>query len=349
MRSIPFLPLVLVLWSVFSYPQAQKHYTVRTIAFYNVENLFDTINDPDTFDDDRTPKGKDHWTSEYYTDKLHKIARVISEIGAAVTGTSPDIVGLCEVENYEVLYDLVHNTKLSDENYGIIHFDSPDERGIDTALLYKKEVFLPMSFKNYPLYLYHKDGRRDYTRDQLLVSGLLDGEELHFIINHWPSRSGGEARSRPGREAAAALNKKIISLIRATNPKAKVISMGDLNDDPSSSSLKKVLKTGGKRHKVKAGALYNPMEALAKRGLGSIAHHDNWHLFDQLFFTETLLKENKAGYRYWKAGIYNKPYLMVSSGRYKGYPFRSYTRGTYTGGYSDHFPVYLYLIKEAGN
>lgn len=336
----------MVFYVAFSYPQAEKRYSIRTIAFYNVENLFDTINNPTTFDDDRTPEGKDKWVSAYYNDKLHKIAGVISEIGSAVTGKAPDIIGLCEVENYDVLYDLTRKTKLSDEGYGIIHFDSPDERGVDVALLYKKNVFLPVSFKNYPLYLYHKDGRRDYTRDQLLVSGLLDGDEIHFIVNHWPSRSGGEARSRPKREAAAALNKKIIALIRAANPQAKIISMGDLNDDPNSGSLKHVLKTEGKRYKVKKGDLYNPMEALAKKGLGSLAHNDSWNLFDQLFFTEALLGENTSGYRYWKSGIYNKPYLMTASGRYKGYPFRSYTGGKYTGGYSDHFPVYMYLIKE---
>ncbi|MCB0376355.1 MAG: endonuclease/exonuclease/phosphatase family protein, partial [Sinomicrobium sp.] len=216
--------ILMVFWASFSYPQDREHYNVRTIAFYNVENLFDTINDPKTFDDERTPLGKYQWTPERYHDKLHRIAHVISEIGAEVTGRSPDIIGLCEVENYDVLQDLVSKTALSSENYGIIHFDSPDERGVDVALLYKRNVFTPTSFKNYPLYLYGNDGGRDYTRDQLLVSGLLDGEEIHFIVNHWPSRSGGEARSRPKREAAAALNKKIIAMVKALSPEAKIIS-----------------------------------------------------------------------------------------------------------------------------
>ncbi len=346
MKRTTFLFLLMVLWNTFSYSQDEKKYKVRTIAFYNVENLFDTINNPSTFDDDRTPEGKDGWISEYYNDKLDKIARVISEIGADVTGTSPDIIGLCEIENYDVLHDLVNNTKLSEKNYGIVHFDSPDDRGIDVALLYKRNVFTPTSFKNYPLYIYNSDGRRDYTRDQLLVSGLLDGEEIHFIVNHWPSRRGGESRSRPLREAAAALNKKIIALLRDINPGAKVISMGDLNDDPSSSSLKNILETKGKKAKVKDEDLYNPMEEIAKKGYGSLAHRDNWNLFDQIFFTAALLEEKSLGYRYWKAGIFNKRYLMTASGRYKGYPFRSYANGSYTGGYSDHFPVYIYLIKE---
>jgi endonuclease/exonuclease/phosphatase family metal-dependent hydrolase len=346
MKLTSFLTALIGLWAMFSYGQQKKHYVVRTIAFYNVENLFDTINEPKTFDDDRTPEGKDRWTTERYKDKLAKIARVISEVGAEVTGNSPDIIGLCEIENYEVLYDLTTQTILADKNYGIVHFDSPDERGVDVALLYKKNVFLPTHFKNYPLYLYDDDGSRDYTRDQLLVSGLLDGEEMHFIVNHWPSRVGGEARSRPRREAAALLNKKIITSLREINPKAKILSMGDLNDDPTSSSLKEVLKTEGKKNEVKEDGLYNPMEEMAKKGYGSLAHRDSWNLFDQLFFTATLLHNDGATYGYWKAGIFNKRYLITDSGKYKGYPFRSYDNNNYTGGYSDHFPVYVYLIKE---
>lgn len=346
MRKITFLTFFIVICCHFSYPQ--QSYKVRTIAFYNLENLFDTINDPETFDDDRTPEGKYEWTRAHYKDKLSKLAKVIAEIGAEVTGSAPDIVGVCEAENYEVLQDLVHTHPLADENYGIIHFDSPDERGIDVALLYKRDAFTPTGFKNYPLYLYKAGGYRDYTRDQLLVSGWLDGEEIHFIVNHWPSRSGGEARSRPKREAAAALNKKIIATVRERNPQAKIISMGDLNDNPGNSSLKKVLETKGKQKQVKEGDLYNPMEAMAKKGYGSLAHGDSWNLFDQLFFTAALLNDN-SGYRYWKAGIFNTWYLMTPSGQYKGYPLRSYTNGNYTGGYSDHFPVYLYLIKKLDN
>ncbi|SFU68158.1 Endonuclease/Exonuclease/phosphatase family protein [Pustulibacterium marinum] len=347
MKFQRILILVLVIFSVAVNAQ-EKSYKVRTIAFYNVENLFDTINNPNKYDDDRTPTGKDHWTSAIYKDKIKNMARVIADIGADVTGSAPDILGVAEIENEAVLVDLISDPQLKPFNYGIVHFESPDERGIDVALLYKKNIFTPLSFDNIPLHLKDDDGSNDYTRDQLLVTGILDDEQISFIVNHWPSRSGGEAASRPKREAAAALNKTIIDSLQKINADAKIISMGDLNDDPTNSSMKTVLKTKAKPHKAKGLDLYNPMEEMLKKGLGSLAYRDGWNLFDQIFFTANLLnKEDMTSYRYWQAHIYNKRYLIQKDGRYKGYPFRSYSNGNYTGGYSDHFPVYIYLIKEA--
>lgn len=346
MKKLFFTLLYFSITSISIYAQKEKIYKVRTIAFYNVENLFDTINDPLKFDDDRTPQGKDKWISKHYYDKVHKIARVLSEIGIDKTKTTPDIIGVAEIENKSVLIDVINDPFLKNEGYSIIHFDSPDARGIDVALLYKKEVFVPMSFKNHELVLYDEDGYRDYTRDQLLVSGFFDNEEFHFIVNHWPSRRGGESKSRPKREAAARLNKKIIDSLLKINPKAKVICMGDLNDDPTNSSMKKVLKTESIIDSIKSKSIYNPMEKMAKKGMGSLAYRDNWNLFDQIFFTGELLDKNKTTYRFWRAGIFNEKYLIVNRGKYKGYPFRSYAGGKYQGGYSDHFPVYVYLVKE---
>lgn len=343
MLFLKLIATLLVFSNAFS---QQKTYKIRTIAFYNVENLFDTINDPLKFDDDRTPEGKDKWTTKHYRDKVQKIAKVLSEIGSEKTKTSPDIIGLCEIENEQVLMDVISEPSLREQNYSIIHFDSPDARGIDVGILYKKDVFIPMSFKNYALILHDEDGQRDYTRDQLLASGFFDGEEMHFLVNHWPSRRGGEARSRPKREAAARLNKKIIDSLLNINPEAKIISMGDLNDDPTNSSMKKVLKTVQEIDSVTSLDIYNPMEKMARKGMGSLAYRDNWNLFDQIFFTGALLEDDESTYRFWKSGIFNKKYLIVDRGRYKGYPFRSYAGGTYVGGYSDHFPVYIYLIKE---
>ena len=175
----------------------------------------------------------------------------------------------------------------------------------------------------------------------------MDGESFHFIVNHWPSRSGGEARSKPYRLAAARLNQRIIDSIVRLDPMAKIISMGDLNDDPTSDSLKKVLKTKGKEQKLEDGDLFNPMEKLYKKGQGSLAYRDKWNLFDQIFFTGNLANGNKDQYQFWRAGVFNPSYLVSKSGPYKGYPFRTYAGGTYTGGYSDHFPVYIYLIRKA--
>ena len=330
------------------YSQQKKEYSIVTIAFYNVENLFDFEDDPFTFDDDRTPNGKDHWTEAIYNAKLKNIARVISEIGVDVTGTSPGLVGVCEVENRRVLEDLINQESLLKKEYGIIQFDSPDWRGIDVALLYKKRVFTPIHYRAYPLYIYDNENptKRIFTRDQLLVSGMLDGEEIHVIVNHWPSRRGGEARSRYKRVNAARLNKRIIDSLFSENPYAKIITMGDLNDDPTSASVKKHLNAKKNPEHLSIKQLYNPMETMFKKGLGTLAWRDGWNLFDQIIISSELVKGDYSSYRFHTAGIYNKWYLANATGRFKGYPYRSFNNGSFTGGYSDHFPVYIYLIKE---
>ena len=348
MRRIHYSLVLSILYLTVSFGQNSKTYKVNTIAFYNLENLFDTENDPITFDDDRTPDGKDHWTKEIYQDKLKNMAKVIAEIGADVSGTTPAIIGVCEVENITVLEDLVNQKPLIKKDYGIIHFNSPDRRGIDVALLYKKKLFTPTSYKAKELLIYNDNdkSKRVFTRDQLIVSGILDGDKINLIVNHWPSRRGGEKRSRSKRIKAAKLNRQIIDSLFSEDPYAKIITMGDFNDDPTSPSIKKYLKAQRKKEGLSIKELYNPMEDIAKKGLGSLAYRDNWNLFDQIIISTELTKKEFSSYRFYKAGIYNKTYLVNAHGRYKGYPYRSYAEGRYTGGYSDHFPVYIYLIKE---
>ncbi|MDB4291969.1 endonuclease/exonuclease/phosphatase family protein [Maribacter sp.] len=343
----PKLLFVITFLAFFIRLEAQKKYQIRTIAFYNVENLFDTENDSLIFDDDRTPNGKDNWTTERYERKLGHIGQVLSEIGAEVTKTSPDIIGICEVENKQVLEDLINHPTLQHKGYGIVHFDSPDERGIDVALLYKKAAFLPTSYASHRLLLYDDNQFRDYTRDQLVVGGLLDNEQFYFTVNHWPSRSGGAARSKPNRMAAAKLNRRITDSILKLDIFAKIISMGDLNDDPIDDSVKKIMRAKGKEKQLEEGNLFNPMENLFKKGVGSLAYRDKWNLFDQLIFTTNLLEEAEGYYHFWKAAVFSPSYLVSKKGQYKGYPFRTYAGGSYAGGYSDHFPVYLYLIRES--
>ena len=341
-------PLFLCLFCVaFSYSQTEKEYKINTIVFYNLENLFDYEDDPIIFDDDRTPEGKDHWTQEMYEAKLANMAKVISEIGMDVTGTSPALIGVSEIENRRVLEDLLNQEPLVNKDYGIVHFDSPDRRGIDVALLYQRRLFTPTNYKAYELVIFDDQDRskRVYTRDQLLISGMLDGEKINIIVNHWPSRSGGEERSRPKRLKAAELNKHIMDSLFSEDPYAKIITMGDLNDDPISPSIKDVLKTKSEREDMKLKELYNPMEDMYKKGMGTLAYRDAWNLFDQIIMSTELTKKEYSSYRFYKAGIFNKNYLATPRGQYKGYPFRSFANG-FTGGYSDHFPVYIYLIKE---
>ncbi len=273
--------------------QTSQQYQLRTVAFYNLENLFDTQNDTLIFDDDRTPEGKDKWTTERFNKKIANLAKVLSEIGSAISTTSPDVIGVCEVENKQVLIDLVNHPLLRERNYGIVHFDSPDERGIDVALLYKKSVFIPLNFDSRRLLLFDEEGERNYTRDQLVVEGVLDDETIFFIVNHWPSRSGGELRSRPYRLEAAKLNKRIIDSIRRIDVSSKIIGMGDFNDDPVDPSFKKVLEVKGKKNRLDSLDLFGPMEKLYKKGFGSLAYRDRWNLFDQIYMTSNLV--NKVG------------------------------------------------------
>ena len=345
MRQLVFYTILFIL--NLGYCQSSKKYQLRTIAFYNLENLFDTKNDTLIFDDDRTPNGKDQWTTQRYAHKLKQLSKVIAEIGTDISENSPDIIGVCEAENKQVLLDLINQPGLRSNNYGIVHYDSPDERGIDVALLYKKDVFLPLTTNSHRLLLFNNLEERDYTRDQLVVEGLLDSEKIHLIVNHWPSRSGGELRSRPYRLAAAKLNKHIIDSLRQQTPDVKIIAMGDFNDDPVDPSFKKILKVKGKKKKLDSLDLYGPMEKMFKKGMGSLAYRDKWNVFDQMYMTANLAHMSDAGYRFWKAGIFTPSYLIDATGKYKGYPLRTYAGGSYIGGYSDHFPVYLYLIKEA--
>ena len=343
-KLAPYLLTILLGGSlVFS----QNEYEVATIAFYNIENAFDIIDDPNTLDDDRTPTGKDRWTADVYEKKLHNLALVISQIGRKVSSVAPVIVGLCEVENRKVIDDLIRQPSLSKINYGVIHYDSPDERGIDVAFLYIKGIFIPQNFRTHRLVLYNKKGERDYTRDQLVVSGFLAGERLSLIVNHWPSRSGGRARSEPYRLRAAQLNQRIIDSIQKLDPKAKIISMGDFNDDPTNQSFKSILNTSGEKEiALKELRLYNPMEVMHQKGLGTSAYRNRWHMLDQIYFTPNLLEAVPFRWRYWKAEIFNPPKLINAKGPYKGTPFRSFSNGRFTGGFSDHFPVCLYLLRE---
>ena len=331
-----------------SFYSQEKKYHIRTLAFYNLENLFDTINNPLTNDESspimelKTNKSKVYW------DKIDKLAFAISKIGLKTTKTSPAILGVCEVENRNVLEDLVKSKHLKEKNYQIIHYDSPSYRGIDVAFLYQEKYFKPIHHKVYDPNIY-SDGHKVKTRDQLLVSGYLDDELVHIILNHWPSRRSGEKKTRPLREKAAYQNTKIIEEIRGKEPNAKIVLMGDFNDSPMNASFKKVLNTIGKKKDVKAGDLFNPYEELHRKGFNTLGYRDNINLFDQILITSPLLdtgKKDFSTYKMYKAMIFNKRFLTGIKGRYKGYPFRSFSYGKYTGGYSDHYPVYMYLIKE---
>lgn len=321
-----------------------KKYKATCVAFYNIENLFDTIDQPGVNDKEFTPNGSAKWDSQKYWAKIKNMSKVIRQVGDEMVKGGPVVIGISEIENINGLNDLVASDALKKSNYGIVHYDGPDRRGIDVALLYQKKNFKVIDSKSFRLYLPGDSNWR--SRDQLWVCGTIDGDTLHIIVNHWPSRSGGEKASAPKRNAAADLTRKIVDSILNTNINAKIIVMGDLNDDPVNKSVTTHLKATGDMKKLENKALFNPFFKLYKDGIGSLGYNDAWNLFDQIIISEGLLGEDKSTFKFYQAKVFNKSFLLQKEGRYKGYPFRTFAGGVYAGGYSDHLPTYIFLIKE---
>ncbi|MGG5485766.1 endonuclease/exonuclease/phosphatase family protein [Gaetbulibacter sp. PBL-D1] len=307
-----------------------------TIAFYNIENLFDIHNDPFTNDDDFLPTSDKRWTQKKYDRKIYKIGSVISQIGTDENTTPPAIIGLAEVENKRVLKDLLASKDLQSINYDYVHYNSLDERGIDVALIYNKDVFTVNSSETFNVFITDEDGEIDFTRDVLLVSGMLGGEEIHIIVNHWPSRREGEEASSYKRVLAAQKNIEVVNRLKQENPNSKIIVMGDFNDNPNDDSVEELV----------AGAnLYNPMQNLRSIDKGSLNHDFNWNVFDQIMVSINFLETKPNTLKFSDANIFDSKFLTQYNGKYKGQPYRTFVGKKYKGGFSDHFPVFIELRK----
>lgn len=337
---------ILAFMSVNTTVAQKKQYKVSCVGFYNVENLFDIYDDPTIRDEEYTPEGRNNWDQEKYDKKLDNLSKVLADMGTDATPDGCAIIGVCEVENKKVLNDLVASDKLKGRGYKIVHYDSPDKRGIDVGLLYQEKYFKVTNSASYEVKF--SNGSNYPTRDQLVVSGVLNGEEVSVLVAHWPSRRGGSTASEPNRIDAAKVGRRIVDSLYAINPNAKILYMGDLNDDPINKSVKNVMKAKGKIEKVKDAMFFNPMWAPFKKGNGTLAYHDAWNLFDQILVSKGFLNgTDHSSLSYYKMAVYRKPFLFQHGGRYDGYPFRTRAGGKYMGGYSDHLPVYITLVKEA--
>ena len=314
------------------------------VAFYNLENLFNTVHDEGVNDFEYTPDGANKWNEHKYTNKLQKMSYAISQIGLDQSPVGAIILGVSEIENRGVLEDLVKQPDIADRSYDIVHYDGPDRRGVDVALLYNPRYFVVSNSKSYPVR--EPNDTSFLTRDQLMVSGYLFSEKIHVIVNHWPSRYGGEVASRPKRILAAEVTRSIVDSIFKVEPKAKIIVMGDMNDDPHNESTAVVLNAKRKTREVSEQGLYNPMWDLHAKGIGSLAYQGQWNLFDQIIISHELLNAPKDKLRFWKAEVFNKSFLMHQEGQDKGTPLRTHSRGVWLNGYSDHFPTLIYLVKE---
>lgn len=343
-KRINLFVLFLILTATLGFSQEKKKYAVYAGGFYNLENLFDTDDDPNNRGDDEfTPEGSYNWTEQKYHQKLSNIANVISQLGKDDCPSGLAFLGVSEVENRRVLEDLLKTAPLNKMNLKIIHYDSPDRRGIDVAFLYNPQIFNVTSSTTYPYVL--PDNPKYKTRDQLLVSGKLAGENFHVIVCHWPSRYGG-GKSNPLREHAASISKHIVDSIMNADPTAKIMITGDFNDDPTDPSCTEVLKAKRYKKDVMPNELFNSTWQLYAKGIGSLCYNGQWNLYDQIIITGTLLGEDNGTLKYWKNQIFNYDFLMEQEGKRKGYPLRTFSGRRFINGYSDHLPSLIYFIKE---
>lgn len=325
---------------------AQKPYKV---VFYNFENLFDTIDDPDIFDEEFTPEGPKKWNSVKYGKKIANLERVLFDI-AAEDRDFPVVIGVSEIENRNVMEDVIAQAKLAHADYRVVHFDSPDARGVDVGFYYRPDLFKLEGSAPIPFHMPELPNFR--TRDFVTMWGTIDSEPFFFLVSHWPSRLGGKEASDPKRMAAARQIRNIVDSVQRVDPATKVVVMGDLNDDATDNSIVEGLSAKGKPQEVRPGDMFNPFIALLKAGYGTLAYRDAWNLFDNIIVSENLvdapagtLRILPVGKSKFYGGIFRRPYMIQKDGQYKGYPLRTFVGNDFQGGFSDHFPVFIYIGK----
>ena len=317
------------------------------VAFYNLENLFDIYDDPETHDEEFTPNGVKQWNEIKYQKKLSNMERVLFDM-AAINKEYPVVIGVSEIENRSVLEDLVSQPKLKGANYRICHYDSPDARGVDVAFLYRADVFKLEGSDNIKLEVAELPNFR--TRDLVVMWGTIEGEPFYFLVSHWPSRLGGKEASQFKRDACAKQIREIKDSLLAANPATKVVVMGDFNDDATDASLVKVMGAKGKEKDLQKGDFFNPYFQMLRAGLGTLAYQDRWNLFDNICVTENLLNDEEGKLKLIKGkkfygNIFKKPYMLQQEGQYKGYPLRTFVTNNFQNGFSDHLPVFIYIGK----
>lgn len=368
----------------------QPQYISAAVGFYNLENLFDTIDDPKIADEEFLPRSEKKYNTAAYYRKLNNMAQAIVGIGKDANPDGLALLGVAEIENETVLQDLIATDSLMARNYSYVHYQSPDERGIDVGLLYNPKYFTVISSRPHHVTL----PNRHPTRDILVVTGDLVGDTVTVLVNHWPSRSGssnrfdannknaalnrngritidrvtgvtrqnvnelpdadgtqltGEEISRPNRAAAAKACMQVIDSLQLLNPNAKIMIMGDLNDDPNSPSVKDIMAVQYNPADVQPKGIYNSLGNYFIQGngkLGTLAYRGKWNLFDQLMYTQPMLDKTQLnGWFVYSSHIYYRDFLINTTGDYKGYPKRSWVGNKWNNGYADHLPVYSILVK----
>ncbi len=322
---------------------SQEYYSLSSSDWSEIP--YDTIY-RDTKDSDNTPDGDRKYDEAVYRDKLDKLSYALGQMKTDMAPDGPAIIGIAEIENRQVLEDLAEVISSETRQYGVVHYDCLYSRGVDVGFLYDSTLFTPISSQSVyvPLDRHEtKDKGRVLTRDILVVEGDLLGERVHILVNHWPSRSGGQARSNRLRVGAAEVCREVVDEILANEPEAKIIIMGDLNDDPVDESVVDALGATGDRGAVVD--LYNPWVDDYKNGRGTLAYGGSWNLFDQIIVSKSFIEDDTKGWMFYKEARTFDAQMLVQEGTYKGGPFRSYAWNNYIGGYSDHLPVMVYLVR----
>lgn len=308
-----------------------------TVMSYNVENLYDTVDDPKIPDEEFLPESEKKWTPARYQKKLTDLSRVISEINPK---EMPELIGLAEIENQTVLEDLIHTAKMNNR-YAIVHEESPDYRGIDVALLYRKDAFTEMTHEVIPVVF--SDDPNFKTRDILHVTGKIRNKTVHVFVNHWPSRIGGDEKTEPKRVLAASVLKKSVDQVLAADPKARIIIMGDMNDEPANKSLEETL---GAKAPGSGAELVNLMMPDDSAGKGTYFFAGNWNMLDNLVVSESVLKGNGMLVENGKGFIFSADWMTYTNKNGEKTPNRTYVGNKYVAGVSDHFPVYFKMIVK---
>lgn len=335
MKKHRFIFCLLLLVSVGAI--AQNTNRLFSVAFYNMENLFDTIHDYGKNDHEYLPRGPKRWDTEKYQAKLENLSQVLAEIARDKTPQGPAVIGVAEIENRRVLEDLVRQPTIASTNYGIVHYEGSDRRGIDCALLYDPRQFKVNSSVLSP-YIYLNNDTTHKTRGFLVVRGELAGEDVCFIVNHWPSRG----TAAPARIHAAKQVSALKDSLLNENRRLKLIVMGDMNDDPMDESMAVALQARKHESEVGKRDFYNPWwELLEDKGVGTLLYRGKWNLFDQIVVSKSLLRKRKLHYE--GCEVFMREYLFQKEGQYKGSPFRTHGGKMWINGYSDHLPTVIYL------
>lgn len=337
---------------------AQKTQQNYVIGFYNLENLFDTYDDPVKNDNEFLPEGKNKWTQAKYEKKLHNMAKVIRSM-ADNNKRWHTILGISEIENRLVIEDLVSQPEIADANYQIVHYDSPDRRGVDVALLYKPDQFTYLDSESIPFDfnsdIDFSDTDTSYfkTRDILMVHGLIAGEHFAFYVAHLPSRVGGKGGNLRSRGAEIIYNHS--REMEAKYPGIKIVAMGDMNDNPTDDSMAKYLHGQERLENVTPTEFYSPYISMLKAGYGSLCYQGVWSIYDLELVNYNLAHAPNGGLKIqpvtknhgkeYYGVVFKRPWMTTQKGQYKGYPFRTFSNGAFVGGYSDHYPTYIVIGK----